>query len=60
MSIVQGFGFIVDEDYPGYILPPPVEVIEAQPLPELPAEVWHRTEASGDERMKAVRLLCGG
>jgi hypothetical protein len=36
------------------------EVVEAQPIPELPPEVWHRTEASGDERMRAVMALCGG
>lgn len=60
MITVRRFNYL-DEDYSEINFDTaPVEVIEAQPLPELPAEVWHRTEASGDERMKAVRLLCGG
>jgi hypothetical protein len=56
MIPVQYFNYIEEGDYPEYT----VEVVKAEPIPELPAEVWHRTEASGDERMKAVRLLCGG
>jgi hypothetical protein len=58
MTIIPGFGAIEYDDYPDYVAP--VEVIEAQPIPALPAEVWHRTEADGDERMRAVRALCGG
>jgi hypothetical protein len=59
--MIPGFGSIIEyDDYPDYVAPPVIEVIEARPIPALPAEVWHRAEADGDERMRAVRALCGG
>lgn len=61
MPLVPGFGYIVeDEDY-ATANASFVEIVEpAQPIPELPAEVWHTTEADGDARMRAIRALCGG
>lgn len=56
MPLVPGFGYIVEDDC--WTITAEPEVIEpAQPVPELPAEVWHTTEADGDARMRAVRAL---
>ena len=60
--MIPGFGYILEDEYAEIQadLTAIAEVIEAKAIPELPAECWHRTEASGDERMRAVRALCGG
>ena len=61
MTIVPGFGLIVDEEYAEYdFTPASVEVIEAQPMPELPAECWNGEKPDGARCMNAVRSLCGG
>lgn len=61
MTIVQGFGFIVDEGYAEIDFTPTVEVIEpAQPVPELPAECWNGTKPDGARCVAATRSLCGG
>ena len=62
MSMIPGFGYILEDEYAEIQsdLTAIAEVIQAQPIPELPAECWNAEKPDGARCVQATRSLCGG